>query len=467
MILLKDLSGILTPFFWEISIQISILFFVILIISQFSRRSSPLFHYWLWCIGLFRLCIPFTISVSSNENSVFIDYSLIELPVIDSTSQSSIAFSFSLNEYITLLWLSVVGLLCAAYLGKLLLTYFALSSSPPVKRSVLTKRFEQLKNELGLSNSTELKYLDMRNAQSPAAAGLLHPTVYLPRQIADTWPVKKVEPILMHELIHIKRSDLIVNFVQIIIQIIFFFHPLVWIMNRKIRQYREDICDSLAQTGLQLSRKEYADCILQVSEDITRESHLGFAGIGFFERKHSLTKRIHTIMKCVGKESIAMTYYTKITVAFVTGLCIYFACEREQETMLSSSQQLSDNESTSEQSLIVTETIPELELLPIENQLRIIEGSNTRGSNTILSAIADRIVYPQKAKEEGKEGLVLVRTLVGEDGSVLETKIAQSSGYSELDNAAIEAIKSVSFSPATQDSDPVKFWTSLPIRFKL
>ncbi len=454
MILLKDLSRILIPFFWEISIQISILFFVILIISQFSRRSSPLFHYWLWCICLFRLCIPFTISIPSNENSVFIDYSLIELPVIDSPVQSSTAFSFSLNEYITLLWLSVVALLCAAYLGKLFLTYFTLSSSSPVKRSVLTKRFEELKNELGLSNSTELKYLDMRNAQSPAAAGLIHPTVYLPRQIADVWPVKNVEPILMHELVHIKRFDLIINFVQVIIQIIFFFHPLIWIMNRKIRYFREDVCDSLTQTGLQLSRKEYADCILRVSEDITSESHLGFAGIGFFERKHSLVKRIHTIMKCVGKESIAMTYYTKIAVAFVTGLCLYFACEREQGTMLSS-QEISDNESISGQSQTVTETIPEY--LPQENLPKIVGG---------LSGIAEKIEYPQKAKEEGKDGLVQVRALIGEDGSILETEIARSSGHPELDNAAIEAVKSVSFLPATQEGDPVKFWMNIPMRFQ-
>lgn len=62
--------------------------------------------------------------------------------------------------------------------------------------------------------------------------------------------------VLLHELSHIARFDAAVNVLQILAQAIFWFHPFVWWVNKKIRQEREKCCDEMAVA--QLSSLDYS-----------------------------------------------------------------------------------------------------------------------------------------------------------------------------------------------------------------
>jgi protein TonB len=77
------------------------------------------------------------------------------------------------------------------------------------------------------------------------------------------------------------------------------------------------------------------------------------------------------------------------------------------------------------------------------------------------------IGYPETARNEGIQGKVLTRVLIDLDGTVVEVKIAESSGYELLDNAALEAAKTAVFKPAKHRGKYVKVWVSMPIEFKL
>ena len=48
---------------WSISWQVSVLVGLVLVISFFSRKSSPTFHYWLWLIVLIRLFVPLNLTI--------------------------------------------------------------------------------------------------------------------------------------------------------------------------------------------------------------------------------------------------------------------------------------------------------------------------------------------------------------------------------------------------------------------
>jgi hypothetical protein len=70
--------------------------------------------------------------------------------------------------------------------------------------------------------------------------------VLLPvRALTGLTPVQ-LEAVIAHELGHIKRFDVAVNFLQVIAETLFFFHPAVWWLNKRIRADREDCCDDLA-----------------------------------------------------------------------------------------------------------------------------------------------------------------------------------------------------------------------------
>jgi len=77
--------------------------------------------------------------------------------------------------------------------------------------------------------------------------------------------------------------------------------------------------------------------------------------------------------------------------------------------------------------------------------------------------------YPAKAKKEGREGKVLVQILVDLDGSVMQTRVAKSSGQPDLDKAATEGAKKFKFKPAMAGDPPVpvRVWVTMPIDFHL
>lgn len=75
--------------------------------------------------------------------------------------------------------------------------------------------------------------------------------------------------------------------------------------------------------------------------------------------------------------------------------------------------------------------------------------------------------YPESARRDGKEGRVLVRVLVNEEGRSTAVEVNRSSGVEALDQAAVEAIKRWCFSPARYGERPVESWVRIPIDFRL
>jgi len=75
--------------------------------------------------------------------------------------------------------------------------------------------------------------------------------------------------------------------------------------------------------------------------------------------------------------------------------------------------------------------------------------------------------YPESARREGRQGSVLLRVLVDEQGRSKKIEINRSSGSETLDRAATEAIKRWRFIPARYGDQPVKSWIRIPVDFSL
>jgi predicted nucleic acid-binding Zn-ribbon protein len=63
-------------------------------------------------------------------------------------------------------------------------------------------------------------------------------------------PAEMLEALLAHELAHIRRLDYVANLVQSLIEVLLFYHPVVWWLSRRIRIEREQIADDLAAEAL-------------------------------------------------------------------------------------------------------------------------------------------------------------------------------------------------------------------------
>lgn len=75
--------------------------------------------------------------------------------------------------------------------------------------------------------------------------------------------------------------------------------------------------------------------------------------------------------------------------------------------------------------------------------------------------------FSEEARRRGWQGTVRVRVIISEQGSVREVQLVESSGYSQLDEAALSCLRSWQFSPALREGYPVAAKIVIPITFKL
>ena len=75
--------------------------------------------------------------------------------------------------------------------------------------------------------------------------------------------------------------------------------------------------------------------------------------------------------------------------------------------------------------------------------------------------------YPKGARQRGEQGDVILEIRVNAEGTVDDVKVATSSGFVELDEAAVRAAKAAKFSPARSGREPIASTARLKLQFKL
>ncbi len=96
----------------------------------------------------------------------------------------------------------------------------------------------------------------------PFACGLRTPTIVLPKD-CDAWSVDRRSAVLLHELAHIRRRDIVGHTLGRIACALYWFHPLAWTAARRLRAESERACDDLALScGTRPS--DYAEHLLDI-----------------------------------------------------------------------------------------------------------------------------------------------------------------------------------------------------------
>ncbi len=103
-----------------------------------------------------------------------------------------------------------------------------------------------------------------RDALGPLSMGIWRPTIVLPAALIEESNHAALEPILAHELLHLRRGDVMVGSLQLVAQIVWWFHPLVWWANREARRERERCCDEAVLAGVGCKPNEYAQALINV-----------------------------------------------------------------------------------------------------------------------------------------------------------------------------------------------------------
>jgi soluble lytic murein transglycosylase-like protein len=113
----------------------------------------------------------------------------------------------------------------------------------------------------------------------PVVIGALRPTILVPISLLTGAPLSVIEPLIAHELAHVRRLDFLVNVLQSIAETLLFYHPAVWWVSRAVRREREYCCDDLAVnvTGDPIA---YARALVELEALRPRPIHLSMAASG-------------------------------------------------------------------------------------------------------------------------------------------------------------------------------------------
>ena len=108
----------------------------------------------------------------------------------------------------------------------------------------LIQMFDDVLRQLGLDGRITLKIGSAFSG--PMVYGFLSSVVFIPATMVTQLSPEALRVVLCHELAHIRRRDVLVGFVERLIESCFFFNPAVWWICRQIRNEREAACDAVA-----------------------------------------------------------------------------------------------------------------------------------------------------------------------------------------------------------------------------
>ena len=292
---LNTVVGFLVEQSWQISIVVGL----VLVACWILRNASAHWRYLLWLVVIAKCLMPPMVTLplpvlpaeegtiplttitdvpSPISNSDFDSKTEIarsSMPIAQATESvgtehvpSSIVrepielphATYNLREWLFMAWLLIFGILIIQVTGRMWSTHRRLKRTCQPADAETQANVVSLAETLGMKKTPFVHMAD--SIAQPFVWGWLRGDVYLPKTFPETGTVEQRRAILMHELAHVLRWDAALNHLQNVVQAMFFFHPLIWWTNQKIRQEREKCCDEIVLSISDTPPRIYCEAIV-------------------------------------------------------------------------------------------------------------------------------------------------------------------------------------------------------------
>jgi TonB family protein len=120
-----------------------------------------------------------------------------------------------------------------------------------------------------------VRALESSGAAVPMTWGILRPVVLMPEP-AGRWPAERLHAVVLHELVHVQRQDLLAQVAAQAACCLYWFHPLVWLAGRELRKERERACDDAVLSG-GVPAPDYAGHLLELARALVERRSLADA----------------------------------------------------------------------------------------------------------------------------------------------------------------------------------------------
>lgn len=199
----------------------------------------------------------------------------------------------SLAAWTFLAWLLMTATLLVSFTRIQIRTRRQIQTATP-----LSDRDQQRVSELiqQLAPQRQIQVLECDGLAGPAAWGVRRPVVLFPPNMIGKLDDDQLAWVLGHELAHHTRYDLVVSSAQRLIQMAWFFNPLLWWQSRQLNHLRECACDESAQARTQVQGKSCAQALIEVVAQSPLRQTPAFALHNLHYDKKTMKLRILRLM---------------------------------------------------------------------------------------------------------------------------------------------------------------------------
>lgn len=319
------------------SIYASVVGIVIILFKAILRNKINAFwHYAVWGVLLLKLLVPFgPESVVSLFNTVPIQvihtkeantaYQITQgNPITGITAQTKAAdpvrtgavpavAGVSIENIIPYIWFWGAVLIFLGLISINLSFHVKLRKGTVSTDQRINSILEACKKKLNIRDNIRIIFQDM--VGTPSLFGMMRPKILLTPSVSNLND-KELQYVLLHELAHYKRKDLVVNYLLLLLQIVHWFNPVMWYCFMRIRQDMELATDEKVLGILDNSEnKEYGKALLAVLDSFNSPKLVPKL-LGMVDDKKNMERRIKMIkMSEIFKSK-------RITVMIIGILCI-------------------------------------------------------------------------------------------------------------------------------------------------
>jgi len=273
------------------------------------RNNRAQVRYWLWLAASLKFLIPFAaltalggqfgwlvpVRIVRVEKNVVTDavtqsISEAEIGAVAAASTAPPSVLASLPVLLLVIWFAGGALLLAAWCVR----WWRLSSAVRRTTTITNGReldmLRRLERRGGITRPIALLASD--GSAEPGVFGILRPVLLWPSRVGARLGDAQVEAILAHELTHVRRRDNLAAAMHMLVQAVFWFHPLVWYVGARLVDEREQACDEEV-IRLGSEPQVYAESILKTCALCVESPLACVSGVTGADLK----RRIETIMR--------------------------------------------------------------------------------------------------------------------------------------------------------------------------
>src|SRR5215469_9860213 len=254
------------------------------LITLLWPKNQARARYWLWLAASLKFLVPFSLLIGLGSRlaaprvptaaqttfywameQVSQPFTHQPLPLISATGPANV-LSVRIDLLPTLLaaaWLCGVVVVTLLWLMRWRRISAVMRESAPLREGREVEALRRLESIVGMNKP--MRMLSSRASLEPGIFGIFKPVLLWPDGISERLSDEHLEAILAHELWHTRRRDNLGAAIHMVVEAIFWFHPLVWWLGARLVEEREQACDEgVLAAGSQ--RQVYAESILKTCE---------------------------------------------------------------------------------------------------------------------------------------------------------------------------------------------------------